>query len=142
MFNGVCAPNARIRVHLGSCRIPFAATGAAIRRNDTDFGEVADRAAQAADTIHVVSAILLAAVIFIAYSDGRAWTLVPDGRWSLHCLLTEQPDFNWDTPADQVGLPFYFSREPVDLPAGVAVVCSGPLQKGLLPADTTAWMLQ
>ncbi len=35
-----------------------------------------------------------------------------------------------------------FSQQPVDLPAGVVVVCSGPLQKGLLPTDTTAWMLQ
>ena len=35
-----------------------------------------------------------------------------------------------------------FSQEAVDLPAGVVVVCSGPLQKGLLPTTTTAWMLQ
>ena len=35
-----------------------------------------------------------------------------------------------------------FGQEPVDLPAGVVVVCCGPLHRGMLPSDTTAWMLQ
>lgn len=48
----------------------LAAIGAAIGLSDTDLGQVADQAAQNADTIGVVSAILLAVVIFIAYFGG------------------------------------------------------------------------
>lgn len=48
----------------------LAAIGAAIGVSETDLGQVADEAAQNADTIGVVSAILLGVVIFIAYFGG------------------------------------------------------------------------
>lgn len=35
-----------------------------------------------------------------------------------------------------------FGSEPFALPAGTVVVSSGPLEGGLLPADTTAWVVR
>jgi alpha-glucosidase len=34
-----------------------------------------------------------------------------------------------------------FGPRPDPLPRGTVVVASGPLQDGLLPADTTAWII-
>jgi hypothetical protein len=34
-----------------------------------------------------------------------------------------------------------FGPRPVPVPRGTVVVASGPLQDGLLPADTTAWII-
>jgi hypothetical protein len=34
-----------------------------------------------------------------------------------------------------------FGPRPVPIPRGTVVVASGPLQDGLLPADTTAWII-
>jgi alpha-glucosidase len=34
-----------------------------------------------------------------------------------------------------------FSTEAVDLPDGRVVVCSGELDAGKLPSDTTAWVV-
>jgi len=34
-----------------------------------------------------------------------------------------------------------FGPGPVPVPRGTVVVASGPLQDGLLPADTTAWII-
>lgn len=48
----------------------MAAIGAAIGLNGTDLGQAADEAAQNADTIGIVSAVLLALVVFIAYFGG------------------------------------------------------------------------
>ena len=34
-----------------------------------------------------------------------------------------------------------FGSSAVPLPDGTAVIASGPLENGLLPADTTAWLI-
>ena len=34
-----------------------------------------------------------------------------------------------------------FGPQPALVPRGTVVVASGPLQDGLLPADTTAWII-
>jgi alpha-glucosidase len=66
-----------------------------------------------------------------------------------HRLQTTE-DLSWVESVDPAVLSFTrpggwhsvtnFGTAPVELPAGRVVLSSGPLAKGVLPPDTTAWL--
>jgi alpha-glucosidase len=101
---------------------------------------------------------------------GPAWTRAADGEWYLHLFAPEQPDFNWESPEVRADfervLEFWLDRGTdgfrIDVAHGLVkqpgfsdlgpdrqdildptnrvLLASEPLDGGVLPPDTAAWL--